>query len=251
MNTNYKEISIDRILDPEAPMRSDLTKESVEDLVESIKKVGIIEPLIVRKSGENFEVIAGHRRLFACRIANKIMVPCIVRDETGLEAELLKVHENLARAEISPVDWAKHLTTLKTQYKLTTAKIAEVLGMSDAWVDQHLAILNYPEKIYTAVEDGKLSFSAARELSQIKDPIKLEVYARAAIRGGVTPGMAAQWRKEANGQRPTPTTTEENTIPENTENTPQSLDPICPVCSEAVPFTELLTIQIHARCRPE
>jgi len=251
MNSQYQEISLDRIIDPIDPMRNDLTQESVADLIESIKQVGIIEPLIVRLKGQNYEVIAGHRRLIAARLAGLTMAPCIVRKEEGLEAEILKVHENLARAEISPIDWAKHLTTLKKQYNLSTAKIGEILGMSEAWVAQHLDILNYPEKIYSAVEQGKLSFSAARELAQIKDPIKLEVYSRAAIRGGVTPALAAQWRKEAN-THPLPQTIISSDISsENADNSVQLQLLTCPVCKEEILPEEQLTLIIHAKCRPE
>lgn len=251
MTPQYEQISVDRITDPDQPLRADLTEESVGDLVESIKSVGIIEPLIVKRAGDNFEVIAGHRRLLAARIAGTGLVPCIIREENGLEAEILKVHENLARAEISPIDWAKHLSTLKQQYNLTTAKIAEILGMSESWVGQHLDILNYPTEIYQAVAEGKISFSAARELALIKDATKRQVYARAAIKGGVTPALAAQWRREANTAPYKPQENPGGAEEQNTqENTPLP-NPICPVCKEEIPFEEQVTVTIHTHCQPQ
>ena len=251
MNTKYEEISVDRIIDPVDPMRTDLTQESVQELVESIKSVGIIEPLIVRANGDNYEVIAGHRRLTAARFAGLMMVPCVVRLEEGLEAEILKVHENLARAEISPIDWANHLTSLKTQYKLSTTKIAEILGMSDEWVRQHLDILNYPDVVLIAIKARVLSFSAARELAQIKDPLKRTVYVKAAVRGGVTPAMAAQWRKEANQMSNPQQTTEENPTTESADISAELQLPICPVCKEEILAEQQHTLIIHTTCRPE
>ena len=251
MNTKYEEISVDRIIDPVDPMRTDLTEESVNELVESIKQVGIIEPLIVREDGENYEVIAGHRRLTAARFAGLMMIPCVIRNEHGMEAEILKIHENLARSEINAVDWAQHLIKLKEQYKLSTAQIAEILGMSDSWVAQHLDIINYPPVVLTAIQAGTLAFSAARELAQIKDPLKRAVYVKAAVRGGVTPAMAVQWRKQANQTFNPESPTEENTE-DPIQISAEELPPVfCPVCKEEIIAEQQYTLIIHETCRPE
>lgn len=251
MNTKYEEISVDRIIDPVDPLRTDLTEESVKELIESIKQVGIIEPLIVRLNGENYEVIAGHRRLTAARFAGLMMIPCVVRNEQGMEAEILKIHENLARSEINAVDWARHLTNLKEQYGLSTADIAKILGMSDSWVAQHLDILNYPPVVLTAIQAGTLAFSAARELAQIKDPLKRTVYVKAAVRGGVTPAMAVQWRKQANQTLNPEITTEENATSSNSEISMELPPVFCPVCKEEILAEQQYTLIIHETCRPE
>ena len=250
MESQYKEISIDRINDPEDPLRDDLNADNLSELVESIKTVGIIEPLIVRKVGDDFEVIAGHRRLVASRIAGLQFLPCIIRGEKDLDAEVLKLHENLARAEISPIQWAKRIDLLKQHYNLTNANIAQTLGMSDAWVSQHLEILNYPPEIYNAVEQNKLTFSAARELAQITDPTKRSVYVSAAIKGGVTPALAVQWRKEANRQALQQTTENQPIVYPGTEENSGLGKPTCPVCNEIIEPEEQLIITIHDRCQP-
>ena len=98
--SKHKTIVLDRIKDPAAPLRSDLSHEAVNDLVQSIKQVGIIEPLVVRKKGDDFEVIAGHRRLVAAGIAGLTEVPCIIVKASDEQAEVLKLHENLNRNDI-------------------------------------------------------------------------------------------------------------------------------------------------------
>ena len=118
MKKELKIIPLDRIFDPEKPLRSDLSPESVADLVESIKKVGIIEPLIVATKDDGFEIIAGHRRLVAAEIAGLVEAPCLIVEAQGMDKEILKLHENLARAEINPIDWAIHLDYLKKQSNL-------------------------------------------------------------------------------------------------------------------------------------
>ena len=204
MKGKYSIIPVDRIADPEFPMRTDMTPESVADLVASIRQMGVIEPLVVIKKGDDFEVVAGHRRLFAASIADVAQVPCIVHEATGMELEMLKLHENMGRAEVSPVDWASHLHYLKNEYKVSNGKLAEMLGVSMGWVEQRVAILGYPESLRTALARGQITFSAARELSAITDPKKKEVYIDHAVRGGVTPTLAAQWKRQANQMPPTP-----------------------------------------------
>lgn len=251
MKPKYSIIPVDRIADPETPMRTDLTPESVADLVASIKQVGVIEPLVVVKKGDGFEVVAGHRRLFAAMIASVTQVPCIIHEVSGMELEMLKLHENMGRSEVSALDWSTHLSYIKSEYKISSIKIADMLGVSVGWVDQHLAILTYPESLRTALARGEMSFSSARELSAIADKRTQEVYIHHAIKGGVTPTLAAQWKRQAN-QRPPVPENQEVTGPEDEGPSPQyNIFPICPVCGEEVPIEHNMTIQIHDYCKPQ
>jgi ParB/RepB/Spo0J family partition protein len=244
-------IPLDRIKDPERPLRTDLRPESVDELVFSIKEVGIIQPLVVCKNGESYEVIAGHRRLLAAGLAGLTEAPCIVVNSTGLEKEVLKMHENIAREDINPIDWAIQLDYLKSQYKVSNAKIAEMMHFSEAWVSQHLEILNYPVEVLDAIKGGKLSFSAARELAQIKDPVKRKVYVGAGVKSGVTPDQAANWRREANA----PVYQNDTTPGENLDQSGQKEYkiplPICAVCGTDIKYEDLLTLQIHKDCAPK
>ena len=247
----YKLISVDRITDPELPIREELTPESVSDLLDSISEVGIIEPIIVKKSGDYYEVVAGHRRFYAAKVLHLTEVPTLIVDVNGLDGEVLKLHENIARQEVSPLAWAKHLQRLIQQYDVDGAKIAEILGRSPAWVSQHLAILDYSPKLQAALEKGDISFTSARELASIKNPKTKEVYIDAAIRGGVTPALAIRWRKSANAESPTAT---DGSIPEpyQTPSVPTTIQfPVCPVCNDPIEPHEHLTLTIHDRCQPK
>lgn len=250
MSQQYKLLPTDLVKDPARPLRSNLTPESVNELVESIRQVGIIEPLIVNQTGKTFEVIAGHRRLLAAEIAGLTVIPAIIKDVKGMDAEILKVHENLARQSINAVDWAKHLAYLKTTYGLADDELGKMLGMSRVWVIEHLAILNWAPEMIEAVRAGKLAFSSGRELAGIKDDNKRRVYTDSAIKGGITPTLAKRWKLEAN--TPAIQYPDNDRTPDASSNSPlpPEINPDCPVCGLPVPLSELVTISIHHQCRP-
>lgn len=251
MKSKYEIIPLDRIHDPEAPLRSDLSPESVQDLTESIKQVGIIEPLIVRKKDGAFEIVAGHRRLVAAEIAGLTEAPCLVMEIDEMGGEILKLHENLARADINPIDWANHLAYLKSYYNLSNAKVAEMVGMSETWVFQHLEILKYPEALLEMMKADRVTFSVARELVQIKDEVKRGIYIRAAITGGCTPALAVKWRKECNREPLQPNEEPTASVAAADGGSSGGSLPICRVCGQEIPFEEQMTITIHANCQPQ
>ena len=250
MSQQYKLLPADLVKDPARPLRSNLTPESVNELVESIRQVGIIEPLIVNQTGKTFEVIAGHRRLLAAEIAGLTSIPAIIIEAKGIDAEILKVHENLARQSINAVDWANHLAYLQDTYKLTNDKLAEMLGMSISWIGQHLEILHWAPEMIEAVRAGKLSFSSGRHLAGITDDNKRRVYTDSAIKGGITPALANRWKLEAN--TPAIQYPDIDRAPDASSNSPlpPEINPDCPVCGLPVPLSELVTISIHHQCRP-
>ena len=250
MKQIVKMVQLDRIKDPERPLRTNLTPESVDDLVFSIREVGIIQPLILCESGDNYELIAGHRRLMAAEILQLIEVPAIIVDVKDLDKEVMKMHENIGRQDINPIDWAIQLEYLKKQYSLTNAKLSEMTGFSPAWVSEHLEIINYPEEVLIAIREGTLSFSAARELAKIKDKNKREIYVRSAVRGGVTPTLAARWKIEANREPIKQEGELNNPTPQNTGNVPEPTEPVCALCDQPIPFDDIITLQVHSACQP-
>jgi len=245
MKAKYQLISLDLITDPANPLRGEITPESVIDLVSSIKQVGIIEPLIVAKKAKLYEVIAGHRRLVAAKIADLTEVPCLVTKTKGMEAETLKLHENLARVDISPIEWSKHLHHLKTKSKLDNKQLAKKMGRSESWVSQHLTISTYPPSLIAALEDGTMSFTAARELAMIKDTNTREMYIKFAVKGGISPTLAVQWRQKAN--RELDRATDQQAPADGEPEAP----PQEPLCQEEVKPHEHVTLVVHDRCQPK
>ncbi len=189
----YKVISLDLIDDPERPMRTDLTPESVADLVLSIKQMGIIEPLIVFPKSDRYEVIAGHRRRYASELAKLAEVPCHVHQANKEQIEMMKIHENMYRAAVRPSDEMMHFKYIMTRLKISPTKLAQMIGKSDAYVSERLSIESYEPELRDALDTGKINFSVAKELSRIGDRNKTIEYLRYAIQNGLTQSGARQW----------------------------------------------------------
>lgn len=247
----FQIISLDLIDDPEAPMRSDMTEASVEDLVMSIKQVGIIEPLVVKEQHGRYEVIAGHRRLFASRVAKCVDAPCYVRTANDEQTEMLKIHENLYRAEVSPTDEAKHYSYLVTKQKMTPTKIAQLIHKSLSYVLDRLSILEYPDFLAEAMTTGAISFSVAREFSHIEDLAQMKQSVYYAKRSGMTQELARKWVQDIKRAKETPQVRE--TSQYNPQNGVQEIVHTvnCVYCHEGMKLTEADVVYIHPKCLQE
>ena len=152
-------------IDPnrEQPRRS-FDEEALKELAQSIKAVGVIQPIIVAPSGDRFTIIAGERRYRASRLAELDEIPAIVRDwdeQTRLEAALI---ENLQRNDLNPIEEAMGVRRLMDETGLTQEKVAERLGKSRPAVANLLRLLSLPDTIRQMLIDGKLSAGHARAL---------------------------------------------------------------------------------------
>lgn len=244
----FQLIPIDQIDDPQLAMRSDLTEESLTDLVLSIKQMGIIEPIIVTPRGERFEVIAGHRRLKAARLATLPSLPAIVKKLGDEEAEMMKIHENLYRADVSPTDEAIYFDHLIKDFKISPSKIAQLIGKSPSYVSDRLAIFNYPPLLRKTLEDKLITFSVARTFARLEDPDKITTFVRYAVANGMTPSTAEKWVKDeqrAREDQPV-ATTEPGTF--MSQGVPEEPYYKCCFCEEGIDIIDLRPLYAHDAC---
>ena len=149
--------------------RKTFDKEKLKELSESIKKHGIIQPLIVRKKGLNYELVAGERRLRAARLAKLQTVPVLVRDYDEKQMRELSLVENIQRHDLNPLEEAKAIQELMKQCSYTQAQSAERLGRSRAAVANLLRMLNLPEELQAMIADEKVTAGQMRPLSALTD----------------------------------------------------------------------------------
>ncbi|MBA7558397.1 Nucleoid occlusion protein [subsurface metagenome] len=183
---------------PDNMMRQSVSEKGLEDLMGSIKEIGMINPLTVRKKGEGYELIAGLRRYMAADILKMEKVPVNVKRAGDERAEKIKMAENKAREEVDPIDEGVFFGKLMETFGWKQKQLAERFRVSESYVSQRMSATNWPEILRNAVQGGQLSFSVCREFAGIRFPEELERIVDQAIRGGVTPAVAARWRHEIN-----------------------------------------------------
>jgi len=150
------------------PRRS-FGKEKMEELKESIKKHGIIQPIIVRKMANGYEIVAGERRLKAAKEIGLKKIPAIIKtfnNEKSLEIALV---ENIQREDLNPVEQANAFKRLIDEFNLTQQELAEATGKSRALVANTIRLLKLNPEIQKNISEGKISFGHAKLLLSIED----------------------------------------------------------------------------------
>ena len=158
------ELDIDRIDPAEGQPRSFFKESALEELAQSIRHNGIIQPLVVRRSGDRFQIIAGERRWRAAQKAGLHTVPCVVKevsDENSLELSLI---ENIQREELNPIEEANAYRKLLEKGDLTQEDVSQRVGKTRSSITNALRLLKLPAEIQKLVEDEKLSMGHARAL---------------------------------------------------------------------------------------
>ena len=162
-------IPIDLIRPNPRQPRTEWAPDALEELTRSIMSAGLLEPIILRPSGEDYEIVAGERRWRACKIAGWNEIPALVRtleDHESLEAALI---ENIQRTDLNPVEEARAYRTLSSDYALTHDDIAQRVGKDRSTITNLLRILNLSDEILDHVLRGTLSLGHARVLLGIPE----------------------------------------------------------------------------------
>ncbi|MFH0852305.1 MAG: ParB/RepB/Spo0J family partition protein [bacterium] len=171
-------IEINKIRPNPMQPRQEMDRGDLEELAESIKEHGILQPLIVTKSvkdvdkGQDVEytLIAGHRRWEAAKIAGLPHVPAIIRDSTEQQKLELALVENLQRADLNALDKAKAFKRLHDEFDLTHEEIGQKMGKSREVVTNTLRLLNLPQEIQDGLAAGKIAEGHAKMIAGIKSP---------------------------------------------------------------------------------
>ncbi|WP_163427390.1 ParB/RepB/Spo0J family partition protein [Eubacterium pyruvativorans] len=150
--------------------RKKFNEERIAELAESILKHGIIQPLVVRRSGAFYEIVAGERRWRAARRADLEKVPCIIREFTDDENMLIAIIENLQREDLDPIEEANGLNQMIKKFGMTQEEVSKSISKSRPYISNSLRLLKLPEYIQELVSEGKLSMGHARALISVEDP---------------------------------------------------------------------------------
>lgn len=144
--------------------RKTFRPEELAELADSIKQNGILQPLLVRKKGSGYEIVAGERRYQAAKAAGLSEVPVVIREISDDEVLKLALIENLQRSDLSPLEEAQGYRQLIKEKGLTQEELAKILSKSRSAITNTLRLLDLPEEVQGLVEEGKLTAGHARAI---------------------------------------------------------------------------------------
>lgn len=157
------EIPLERVQPNRQQPRTNFDPEGISELAASIRRHGVLQPIVVSREGDGYELVAGHRRVLASRLAGKTTIPAVVRDDVRDRLELALV-ENLQRTDLNAIETARAYKLLMETYDLTQEQIAERVGKSRSQVANMLRTLTAPQPLQDAVMEGKISEGHLRAL---------------------------------------------------------------------------------------
>lgn len=176
-NTVFKseknEVKVSDVVPCSFQPRTEFDREALESLAQSIKEKGVLQPLLVRKKNDKYEIIAGERRWRAAQLAGLDEVPVIVKDLNDSETLEIALIENLQRENLSAIEEAEGLNRLMNEYAYTQEVIGKVIGKSRSYIANTLRLLGLPEEIKQQVKENKLSAGHARALIGCENAVEL------------------------------------------------------------------------------
>jgi len=150
--------------------REDFDTQSLEELIQSVKEKGVIQPILVRRTGDTYELIAGERRLRAATALQLEQIPAIVKNVEDQDSLELSLIENIQRQELNPIEEARAFQFLINKFNLTQERVAEVLGKARVTVTNTLRLLKLPQEIQEDIRKNRISFAHGKALLEIEDP---------------------------------------------------------------------------------
>ncbi len=165
-----KKLNINEIEPNKAQARKIFDDEAIEDLSNSIKEYGVIQPIIVSKKENYYEIIAGERRWRASKRAGLTEIPAIVREDDEQRNKEISLIENIQREDLNPIEKARGIKLLMDEHSLTQQQVAEKLGKSRSSIANTVRILNLDERVINLALEGKLTEGHCKSLMSIDDP---------------------------------------------------------------------------------
>lgn len=164
--------------------RKNFDSESLDELAESIKRYGVIQPIIVSQKGSYFEIVAGERRWRASKKAGLTEIPCIVREQDERKNKEIALIENIQRQDLNPIEKARGFKQLMEEYGMTQMQLSELIGISRSAVANTVRILNLDDRVIQLALNGELTEGHCRSLMSFDDPDKQYEMALQIIKSG-------------------------------------------------------------------
>lgn len=229
-------------------MRRHYDETKLYELEQSIRKHGIIQPVVVMKVDDGYILIAGARRMMASERIGLEFIPVVISALKGVDVEAIKMAENYFREDVNPIDEAVFMRGLAEENGWTQKGIASCLGVSEAYVSGRMVCLDWDTELRLAVMERRIPYSVAKEIALVVESETRKRIMNLAIKNGLSGRVAAQWRREAN-ESPSfsPPASDGETIGHiNVDMTAPSLD--CQTCGKPTSVHETKYVRVCVGC---
>ena len=181
--------------------RKDFDQEKLQELADSIRQHGVVQPILLRQNGERYVIVAGERRFRAARLAGLEKVPAIVKDLDEAQVMEVALIENLQREDLNPIEEAAAIRFLMQQHDLTQEEVSRRLSKSRPAIANSLRLLSLPEPVQEHLRRGELQAGHARALAGLQDPEAQAMLADKIVGEGLSVRAAESLAREQ-GQKP-------------------------------------------------
>lgn len=187
-------------------------ENAIEELSESIKEHGVLQPIIVRKVNTSYEIVVGERRFRAAKLAGLLEIPAVVRQLTDEQSMEMAILENLQREDLTPIEEAEAYQKLMDNLSLTQEQLAFRLGKSRPHIANHLRLLSLPDGVRKLIMDGKLSMGHGRTLLGLRKKEQIILTAEKTINEGLNVRQLERLVHKMNEDVPRETKTEKKNL---------------------------------------
>lgn len=182
-NKQIQDLELDKIVPNRYQPRREFSEDSIKELAETLDKNGLLQPIVVREDGDQYEIIAGERRYRAAKSLGWETIPAIVKNMDDDQAASLALIENLQREDLNPIDEAKAYTNLMKLNNLTQTALAKDMGKSQSYVANKLRLLKLGDEVQQALIEGKITARHGRALIGLSEDDQKRVLAEIKAKG--------------------------------------------------------------------
>lgn len=243
-----KDIPVEKIQVGDHALRMEAEEETLFSLAASIRRLGILVPLVCRAAGDSFELVAGHRRLAAAKQVGLRSVPVVVGEYDNAQSSEVSLAENLFRQDLTPVEVAAGLKDILDQGVMELPALAAAMHRSEHWVKNMVALLSWPADVLEAVHAGWLSVSAASNLALVTGDTYRDFLLRQAEQSGATARTTAAWLQAFRSMQPAEEAVQAPPVGGESPATPMVPQAPCICCSEVFRTDELSHVPVCVQC---
>ncbi len=246
--TEIQDVPIEKIKIGEHELRAEGEDETLFSLASSIRRIGILVPLVCRRVGDELHLIAGHRRLAAARQANISKVPVVINTYDDAQSSEVSLAENLFRRDLTPVEVAAGLKDIFDNGTMTLSDLKAALHRSEYWIVSQVNMLKWPADVLDAIHAGWLSVAAASNLALVHDDTYRDFLLNNAESNGATARTTAAWLQAWRSMAPQEEAIQAEPVAPGRAVTPMTPQAPCMCCSQVFRTDELSHIPVCSGC---